>query len=249
MGRRREPIGGRRSGGSVPRSDHVPLLRQRHAQVATIFEARDRRQQVAHRVLHAADVGLGNRVAVGTQSPCEFGLRQCLAGLSLVEFTGFLDTEGALDERQAAVQLVFGEVPGQRDDFAALGPGPEQARDAKEAFVPCFTPQFAQDGQPRVAAVADDVVRFTRTAGDRRRSIETALPDRGLDLVIAGIARDAGIEVVGLELVQRYRHGRIRDGITERIGDGAAVLESVGQQLGRHVPRSQFSHRRRPPWS
>ena len=145
------------------------------------------------------------------------------------------------------MQFVLGQMAGERDDLAALGPGPEQAGDAEEALVLRFAPQLAQDGQPCVAAVANDVVRLAGAAGDGRRRIEAAFPDRCLDLVVARVARDARIEVIRLELVQRHRHGGIGDGIAERIGDRAAALEAVGQQLGRHVLRGQLSHRRRPP--
>jgi hypothetical protein len=46
------------------------------------------------------------------------------------------------------------------------GHGPEQARYAEEAFVLGLRPEFAQDRQPRVAAVADDVVVLAGPAGD-----------------------------------------------------------------------------------
>ncbi len=190
-----------------------------------------------------------NRVAIGSQAPRQLGLRQRLAGLLLVELAGFLDAQGALDEGQAAVQLVLGQVAGQRDHLAALGPGPEQAGDAEEAFVLRLAPQLAQDGESRVAAIADDVGAFAGATGDRGRRVQPALADRGLDLVVERVARDARVVVIRAQLVQRHDHRRVGDGIAQRIGDGPLRSKPVGQQLGRHVLRGQFSHRRRPPWS
>ena len=65
---------------------------------AAVEHGRDRRQQVAHGVLHTADVWLGDRIAVGTEATCQLALRQRLARLLFVEFAGLLHTQGALNE-------------------------------------------------------------------------------------------------------------------------------------------------------
>ena len=59
-------------------------------------------QQVAHRVSHAADVRLLDWEAVGGQAAGQLGLAQGGAAFSLIELAGFLDAQGALDEREAA---------------------------------------------------------------------------------------------------------------------------------------------------
>src|SRR3546814_14031944 len=74
-------------------------------------------------------------MAVGSQPPREFALRQRLAAFLLVELARLLDAQGPLDEGQPAAQLVLGQMPGQRHDFAARRPRAEQARNAEEAFL------------------------------------------------------------------------------------------------------------------
>jgi len=127
---------------------------------------RDGGQHVAHRIAHAADVGLRHRVAIGRQPTGEFALRERLAGFLFVELARLLDAQRTLDEGEAAAQLVLGQVAGQRHDLPALRPRPEQTRHTEEPFVLRLGPQFAQDRQPRVAAVPDDEVRFARPARD-----------------------------------------------------------------------------------
>src|SRR3546814_5501196 len=75
-------------------------------------------------------------------------------------------------------------MPGQRHDFAARRPRAEQARNAEEAFLLGLAPQLAQDRQPRVAAVANDVVRLARPARDRGGRVQPTFADGRLDLRI-----------------------------------------------------------------
>ncbi|MCY1525157.1 hypothetical protein D9M68_601280 [compost metagenome] len=133
---------------------------------AVVQHVRNHRQEIAHGVLHAADVGLLNRIAVGAEATSEFGLRQRLATLLLVEFAGFFDTERAFHEGQATMQFVFRQVAGQGNDFAAFGPGTEQTGNAEEALVLGLGPQLAQDGESRITAIADDVVLSTGSSSD-----------------------------------------------------------------------------------
>jgi hypothetical protein len=211
-----------------------------------VQQRRDRRQQVAHRVLHAADVrlrhGKPSAVSRRASSLCD----SALAAFLLVELARLLDAQGPLDEAEPAAQLVLGQMPGQHHDFAALRPRAEQARDAEEAFVLGLAPQLAQDRQPRVAAVADDVVRLAGPARDRGRRVQPALADGRLDVLVGRVARHARVVVVGAQLVQRHHHRRVGDGVAQGRGRRAAALEAGGQQLGGHVLRRQVSHGRSP---
>src|SRR3546814_17213237 len=49
-------------------------------------------------------------MAVGSQPPREFALRQRLAAFLLVELARLLDAQGPLDEGQPAAQLVLGQI-------------------------------------------------------------------------------------------------------------------------------------------
>ncbi|MNP18221.1 hypothetical protein D3C76_1106920 [compost metagenome] len=49
--------------------------------------------------------------------------------------------------------------------------------DTEEALFARFLPQFTEDAQTRVTAVADDEVRLIGTAGDRRWLIQATLAD------------------------------------------------------------------------
>ena len=138
-----------------------------------------------------------DREAIGGQAAGQFGLAQGGAAFLLVELARLLDAEGALDEGKAAAQFVLGQMAGQHDDFAAAGPRPEQARYAEKLLVLGLRPQFAQDRQPRVAAVADDVVILARPSGDGRCRIQAALADGCLDFLIGRIALLARVMVVG----------------------------------------------------
>src|SRR3546814_9473017 len=106
------------------------------------------------------------RISDWSSDLCSSDLQR-LAAFLLVELARLLDAQGPLDEGQPAAQLVLGQMPGQRHDFAARRPRAEQARNAEEAFLLGLAPQLAQDRQPRVAAVANDVVRLARPARDR----------------------------------------------------------------------------------
>jgi hypothetical protein len=99
--------------------------------------------------------------------------------------------------------------------FAALGPRAEQARYAEKAFVLGLRPEFAQDRQPRVAAVADDVVVLAGPPGDGRRRVQAALADGCLDFLVGRIALLARVVVVGAQLVQRHDHGRVGDRVAQ----------------------------------
>lgn len=64
------------------------------------------------------------------------------------------------------MQVTFGQVP---DQGMRLGlPRAEQAVDLKESLLAGFLPEFAEDAQTGVAAIADYEMRLIRTAGDRR---------------------------------------------------------------------------------
>ena len=95
----------------------------------------DRRQQVVHGVLHAADVRLWQREAIGREPPRQLALRQRLAAFLFVELARLLHAQGPLDKAQPAAQFVLGQVPGQHHHFATLRPRAEQAGDAEELFV------------------------------------------------------------------------------------------------------------------
>ena len=95
----------------------------------------DRGQEILHRVVHAADVRLLYREAIGSEAAGQLGLAQGSAAFLLVELACLLDAEGALDEREAPAQFVLGQVAGQHDDFAAAGPRPEQARYTEKPLV------------------------------------------------------------------------------------------------------------------
>ncbi|MPM12965.1 hypothetical protein SDC9_59320 [bioreactor metagenome] len=137
-------------------------------------------------------------------------------------------------------------MPGQRHDLAARRPRAEQARNPEEAFLLGLAPQLAQDRQPRVAAVANDVVRLARPARDRGGRVQPTFADGRLDLRIGRVARHARVVVVGPQLVQRHHHRRVGDGVAQGRGRRAAALEAGGQQLGSHVLRRQLSHGRSP---
>ncbi len=100
-----------------------------------IEHGRDRGQEILHRVVHAADVRLLYREAIGGEAAGQLGLAQGSAAFLLVELARLLDAEGALDEREAPAQFVLGQVAGQHDDFAAAGPRPEQARYTEKPLV------------------------------------------------------------------------------------------------------------------
>src|SRR3546814_20376893 len=76
---------------------------------------------------------------------------------------------------QPAAQLVLGQMPGQRHDFAARRPRAEQARNAEEAFLLGLATQLAQDRQPRVDAVANDLVRVARPARSRGGGVQPTI--------------------------------------------------------------------------
>ena len=213
---------------------------------ATVQHRRDCRQQVADRVLHATDVRLLHRVAIGCQAPRQLGLGECAAGFLLVELARFLHAQGALDEGQATAQLVFCQVARQGDDLAPFRPGAEQAGDAEESFLLGLGPQLAKNGQSRIAAVSNDEVFFARPACDRRWSIQSPLADGRLDFLVSRIALDAGVVVIRVQLVQRHVHRRIGDRIAQRRGSGTSSLEPGGEQFIRHVTRSHFSHAHLP---
>jgi len=51
--------------------------------------------------------------------------------------------------------------------------------------------------QARIAAVTDDVMRFTWAAGNGRSGFQPAFADGRLDVVIGRIAFDARVAVIG----------------------------------------------------
>ncbi|CAM5215032.1 hypothetical protein CDEF62S_03011 [Castellaniella defragrans] len=68
---------------------------------AAIEHGGDRGQEILHRVVHAADVRLLYREAIGSEAAGQLGLAQGSAAFLLVELACLLDAEGALDEREA----------------------------------------------------------------------------------------------------------------------------------------------------
>ncbi len=233
-------------GVALPR-EHAGLAHDRQAfdlvaAEPAVEHGRDRRQEVAHRVVHPADVRLLDREAISGETAGQLGLAQGGAAFLLVELARLLDAEGALDERQAPTQFVLGQVAGQHHDFAAAGPGPEQARYAEEPLVLGLRPQFAQDRQACVAAVADDVVALARASGDRRRRIKAALADGRLDVLVGRIALLPGVVVVGTQLVQGHDHGRVGDRVAQGRGGWAAALEPGREQLAGHLLGGHLNH-------
>ena len=189
------------------------------------------------------------RVAIGRQAPRQLGLGERAADFLFVELTRFLYTQGALDEGQAAAQLVFGQVARQGDDLAPFRPRAKQAGDTEEAFLLGLGPQLAKDGQSRIAAIANDEVFFAGPARDRRWRIQSALADGRLDFFVSRVALDARVVVIWAQLVQRHDHRRVGDRIAQRRGGGTVALKSGGEQFVRHVTRGHFSHARLPsPW-
>ncbi|MNO94824.1 hypothetical protein D3C76_864530 [compost metagenome] len=67
---------------------------------------------------------------------------------------------------------------------------------AKEAFVAGFLPQFAENRQARITAIADDEIGFSWAASNRWWLIQTAFTDRGLDIVIQRITDEAWVVFV-----------------------------------------------------
>ena len=72
---------------------------------------------------------------------------------------------------------------------------------AKEALVAGFLPQLAENCQACITAVADDEIGFARAAGNRWRLIQSALTDRGLDIVVQRITDEARVVFVGPQLL------------------------------------------------
>ena len=213
---------------------------------APIQDGRDRGQQVAYRIGHAADVRLLDGETVRGQASGQLGLAQGGAGFFFIELACLLDAQGALDERQAAAQLVLGEVSGQRDNLPACRPRSEQARYAEKALVFRLCPEFTQDRQPRVATVADDVVAFTGPPRDGRRRVEAALADGRLDFLVDRITLLARVVVIRAQLVQGHDHGCVGDRVTQGHGRWAVALEPGSEQLAGHVLGGHLSHCRFP---
>src|SRR3990167_1238640 len=110
------------------------------------------------------------------------------------------------------MQVAFGQMTEQGGDF--ICPGSEQAMDAKELLVASFLPQFAEDRQASIAAIADDEVLLAGAAGDRRWRVQAALTDGGFDVVVERITDEPWVVLIGPQLLQRHPHGRI----CERVG-------------------------------
>ena len=90
---------------------------------AGVKHGRDGGQQILDGLLHPADVGLRHGIAVRLEAACQLGLGQGFAGFLFIQFPGFLHAQCALDERQAAVQLVFREMARQGNISPRSGHG------------------------------------------------------------------------------------------------------------------------------
>ncbi len=209
---------------------------------AGVKHGRDGGQQILDGLLHPADVGLRHGIAVRLEAACQLGLGQGFAGFLFIQFPGFPHAQCALDERQAAVQFVFREMARQGNDFSTLRPRPELARDAEEALVPHLAPQFAQDRETGIAAVADDVVIRARTPGDGRGSVESAFANRRLDVVVKRVAGEARIKLIRSQLIERHDHRRILNRIAQAVRDGAAAREAIAQELVCNVLGGDVRH-------
>src|SRR5258708_33907380 len=100
------------------------------------------------------------------------------------------------------MKLIFDEMSGQRDDVAAFRPGPKQAMDAKEAVVLGLGPQLAQDCQPGVAAVTNDVGGRTGASGDPPPRAEAGAPDRAPGIILRRVTGARSTQVWSPELIQ-----------------------------------------------
>lgn len=101
---------------------------------SAIEQRRNGGQQIPHGILHAADMRLRCGIAVAREATGQFRLRQGAVAflfILFIQLAGFFYRECTLDEGQAAVQFVFGEMAGERDDLAAWRPRTEQESDGK----------------------------------------------------------------------------------------------------------------------
>ena len=172
-------------------------------------------------VLHLADMGLRNRIAIRTQPACQLPLRNGFPHLLLIQGFSFVDPNSPLDEHELALQIVFRQVTGQCDDFAAgLIPGAEQAVEAEVLLVAGLAVELIKDGQSRVATVANAVLFFSGATGDWGRGVQPALPDRLFDFRILRVAGGPGVRVVGKDIVQGQHHRGVGDRIAETLGCG-----------------------------
>src|SRR3546814_18037800 len=126
-------------------------------------------------------------------------------------------------------------VPGRCYVLATCGPGEKQGRYGEESLVLGVRPELTQDRQPRVAAVADEVVIFAWTARDGRRRIQAAFTDGSLDFLVGGIALLAWIVIVGTHLVYRHDHRRVDNRVAQGGVGWTATFEPGGKQLASHV--------------
>src|SRR5450830_582532 len=93
---------------------------------------------------------------------------------------------------------------------------------AEEALIAGFLPQFAENRQARITAVADDEVGFSRAAGNRRWLIQPAFTDRRLDIVIQRITDEAWVVFVGSQLLQSDQHRCIDEWIGQPLQLGTS---------------------------
>ncbi|MNG01600.1 hypothetical protein D3C84_845880 [compost metagenome] len=100
------------------------------------------------------------------------------------------------------MQIAFRQVAEQGADF--MGPGFEQAVNAKETFITGFLPQLTENRQAGITAVADDEGGFTGTASDGRRLIQTAFADRGLEVVVQWITEKTRVVLIRPQLLEGH---------------------------------------------
>jgi hypothetical protein len=95
-----------------------------------------------------------------------------------------------------------------------LVPRTEQDIDPLELFVASFLEQLLQDCDPRVATVADTVFLLTRPTRYRRGSVEAAVADRLLELVIPRVTRGTRVVLPREDLVDAQHQWGISDRVT-----------------------------------
>ncbi|MNH03143.1 hypothetical protein D3C72_1595720 [compost metagenome] len=121
-------------------------------------------------------------------------------------FSELGDGKCSLDEHKLAVQIAFGQMAQQSVMFRL--PRTEQASNTEEALLSGFLPQFREDTQAGVAAVADDEVLFAGPARDGRGLVQAAVADGGFQFRVQRVADEARVMFVGPELLKGYDHRR-----------------------------------------
>ncbi len=130
----------------------------------------------------------------------------------------------ALDELEVALQIVLGQMTGQRDDFAALlVPGLEQAVEAEIALVSGLFVEVVENFQASVSAVANAVFVLSRASSYWWRRIEASMSDRFFQLIVFRVSSGPGVIVPGEDVVECQPHGRVADRVRQ-------LLQNLGRR-------------------